>query len=228
MPDRKEFSSYFKTGDLIPTGGNRTKFKIEKIEDEWIVIQPTEAKGRASHRLTYGKIGAVIDGFAEVDPNRIVPTIHSVLTSRGQPEDYTNETYLYGIARAYIERSKFDNHADEAYPEEIPDESARLLIEGAKKKITINAYERDPSARRRCIERWGNSCAVCGFNFGKRFGSYGDGFIHVHHLTPLAQIGREYQLNPEHDLRPVCPNCHAMLHHSTPALSIEELRKILQ
>jgi predicted HNH restriction endonuclease len=30
------------------------------------------------------------------------------------------------------------------------------------------------------------------------------------------------------DLRPVCPNCHAVLHHRVPAFSIEEVRTFLQ
>jgi len=29
------------------------------------------------------------------------------------------------------------------------------------------------------------------------------------------------------DLRPVCPNCHAMLHKRTPAISIEELQGLM-
>lgn len=32
---------------------------------------------------------------------------------------------------------------------------------------------------------------------------------------------------PIHDLRPVCPNCHAMLHKRNPAYSIEELKGFL-
>jgi 5-methylcytosine-specific restriction protein A len=45
----------------------------------------------------------------------------------------------------------------------------------------------------------------------------------VHHLRPLAEIGAEYVLDPEVDLRPVCPNCHAMLHRTRPPMSIEAL-----
>jgi 5-methylcytosine-specific restriction protein A len=69
---------------------------------------------------------------------------------------------------------------------------------------------------------------VCGLDFGERYGALGEGFIHVHHLTELASIGREYEVDPVRDLRPVCPNCHAMLHRTDPALSPEELRAILE
>jgi 5-methylcytosine-specific restriction enzyme A len=99
--------------------------------------------------------------------------------------------------------------------------------EGAKRRILVNAYERDPRARNKCIEYWGVSCSVCDFHFQYFYGEIGQRFIHVHHLKPLAEIGEEYAVDPIEDLRPVCPNCHAMLHRQTPALSIEELRTLV-
>ena len=63
---------------------------------------------------------------------------------------------------------------------------------------------------------------VCGFNFEDRYGTHGKGFIHVHHLDPLAQGERE--VVPERDLRPVCPNCHYMLHRNGKLLSPEVLK----
>lgn len=101
------------------------------------------------------------------------------------------------------------------------------VVEGARKTITINVYERDPSARKRCIDRWGAVCSVCGFEFVALYGELGRGFIHVHHVRPLAEVGEAYILDPENDLRPVCPNCHAMLHRRRPALSIDELKLLL-
>ena len=76
------------------------------------------------------------------------------------------------------------------------------------------------------MQHYGYDCAVCDFNFGELFRELGEGFIHVHHLKPLAEIGDEYYLDPIKDLRPVCPNCHAMLHRKRPPLSIEELKRL--
>ena len=102
------------------------------------------------------------------------------------------------------------------------------VYEGAKKVITVNAYERDRTARDRCIEHWGLRCVACDFDFGETYGSIGAGFIHVHHLRPISEIGEQYRLDPVEDLRPVCPNCHAMLHRGNPVLSIEKLREIIK
>lgn len=107
--------------------------------------------------------------------------------------------------------------------DELSDESLETLPEGARKQVSVNAYERSGEARKRCLTKWKHHCAVCNFHFEHFYGSIGKEYIHVHHLKPLHSIGQEYQINPEEDLRPVCPNCHAMLHQTNPPLSIEEL-----
>jgi predicted HNH restriction endonuclease len=37
--------------------------------------------------------------------------------------------------------------------------------EGSRHQVTVNAYERDPVARDKCIQHYGPTCVVCGFNF---------------------------------------------------------------
>jgi hypothetical protein len=109
-------------------------------------------------------------------------------------------------------------------PEEIP---ASVHFEGAAREIKVNAYERNPLARKLCLEVYGCSCVVCGFNFEKVFGQFAAGFIHVHHLVPLSDIGQSYEVDPIRDLRPVCPNCHAAIHMSGVVRSIEEVKELL-
>jgi 5-methylcytosine-specific restriction protein A len=100
--------------------------------------------------------------------------------------------------------------------------------EGAQKRVVVNAYERSTRARRACIAHHGSSCAVCGMNFRDKYGEMGEGFIHVHHTRALAFTRRAYRVDPVRDLLPVCPNCHAMLHATTPPLDLDELRKIVR
>ena len=113
---------------------------------------------------------------------------------------------------------------EQLFPEILPEGK---YVEGAVRRVTVSVYERDPKARAECIRRHGSRCVVCGLDFSNRYGNIGRGFIHVHHLKPLASRRREYQLNPAKDLVPVCPNCHAMLHTSEPPLSVDELKSIL-
>jgi predicted HNH restriction endonuclease len=100
--------------------------------------------------------------------------------------------------------------------------------EGAGHTVAVNAYERDPQARRDCIRHYGADCCICGFNFGATYGEDGEGYIHVHHLVPLSEIGEEYIVDPIKDLRPVCPNCHAALHLGGTCRTIEELQALVE
>ena len=111
------------------------------------------------------------------------------------------------------------------YPDDV--ETNTVHYEGAVKKTTVNRYERDYKARDKCIEHYGLECTVCHFDFEDTYGELGAGFIHVHHLVQISDIRQEYLLDPIKDLRPVCPNCHAMLHKKNPPLSIDELKKVL-
>lgn len=102
-----------------------------------------------------------------------------------------------------------------------------LLFEGAVRRIRVNVFERNQTARALCIRHYGAICAVCSFDFELVYGTIGRGFTHVHHLIELCEIGKDYQVDPVNDLLPVCPNCHAMLHTSRPAMKVADLRDII-
>ncbi len=140
---------------------------------------------------------------------------------REQPEDERSRI----SADARIERLDADDFVFSLADEITEPET---LVEGAACRISVNAYERNPEARRRCIEHHGPSCCICDLSFGSVYGEVADGYIHVHHLRALSEIGEEYTVDPIADLRPVCPNCHAVLHRRTPAYSIEEVRRFLR
>jgi len=106
-----------------------------------------------------------------------------------------------------------------------PDDVAETFFEGAKKQITVNKYERNKTARDKCIDHYGCFCSVCGIDFEKIYGEIGKDFIHVHHIKPISEIGIEYELDPVKDLRPICPNCHSMVHRTKSAIPIDDLIK---
>jgi predicted HNH restriction endonuclease len=112
----------------------------------------------------------------------------------------------------------------------LPGELARpsLYIEGAIRRVSVNAYERSQEAALQCKAVRGTTCVVCGFDFGAVYGTEFAGFIHVHHLRPLSEIGAEYVVNPVTDLCPVCPNCHAVIHYGGRLRSVEEVRGLLE
>lgn len=123
-------------------------------------------------------------------------------------------------------RCKLSLDSESIFPDEIHENGN--LTEGVKKTISVNAYERNTTARKECIEHYGVVCNVCQFDFEAIYGSVGSGFIHVHHIVPLHVINKSYIVDPIKDLRPVCPNCHAMLHRGSTTLTIKELKEIIK
>ena len=113
---------------------------------------------------------------------------------------------------------------------ELDEQEYQLETEGYRKSVYVNLYERNPKARREAIKYHGTKCAVCEMSFEDKYGEMGAGFIHIHHIVPISEIGKEYKINYKTDLVPVCPNCHAMLHRKVNdrTLTIEELKSILK
>lgn len=99
--------------------------------------------------------------------------------------------------------------------------------EGFQKQILVNKFERSIKLRNNCIEKFGCDCIACKFNFEKNYGQRGFEFIEVHHLVPLSIIKKEYIATAD-DLRPVCSNCHSMIHRFKPFLTINEITDIVE
>ncbi|MFQ6372909.1 HNH endonuclease [Shewanella sp. YIC-542] len=110
----------------------------------------------------------------------------------------------------------------------VKDSQQPVFHEGGCKTIELSVHERDPAARKACIQHFGATCQVCGFDFEKTYGTLGQGFIHVHHRVDLALVSNRREVNPIEDLIPVCPNCHAMLHSEMPAMAVEDLKIIIK
>jgi len=107
-------------------------------------------------------------------------------------------------------------------------------ISSEEGKVIIR-YHRYRERNRKIVERkkkkvqkqTGNLiCECCNFNFGKTYGKHGEGFIECHHITPLSEI-KGVEKTKLDDLTLLCSNCHRMIHHSRPWLTLEQLRKII-
>ncbi|NLF72442.1 MAG: HNH endonuclease [Candidatus Anammoximicrobium sp.] len=135
------------------------------------------------------------------------------------------EADLESLWQDHLDRIGWQGRTRYLQPDEVP--NAKTYVEGATRRVTVNAYERNREARKKCIAYYGPTCAACGFDFGRVYGEIGKNYIHVHHLLDLAEIGQNYEVDPIKDMRPVCPNCHTILHTLMPAMSIDRLRDIL-
>ena len=107
------------------------------------------------------------------------------------------------------------------------DVSTLVRSEGSQRQALCTRYERDPKLREACAQRDKWTCVICGRNFEDKYGDIGKDFIHVHHIEAISSRGGEYNATLD-DVCAVCPNCHAMLHRQKPALTPDELRKMLK
>ncbi|MCY7895644.1 DUF3427 domain-containing protein [Bacillus spizizenii] len=222
-------------------GGNWNTGYTSFNNDVFVFVNISSA-GRTGHDYDNKFIGDDLQWFGKNSHSLQNASIQSMLKPKGNiyiftREDSNNPLFTYqGNARVKefhdtkpvkiiweFNDEKEIRHNQMA--EEI--DNPTRYIEGATKKVSVNVYERNPMARKKCLEHYGFSCVICGFDFEKVFGELGKGFIHVHHIIELNQIGKEYEIDPINDLRPVCPNCHAMLHKKKPSFTVEELKDII-
>ncbi len=126
----------------------------------------------------------------------------------------------------YFDEEGFACTSSVKLPEEVSESST--YSEGSVQRILVNSYERDPQAREECIRHYGTTCVLCHCDLVATYGELMQGFIHIHHVRPLSCVGRGYRVDPIQDLRPVCPNCHAVVHRRDPPYSLDEVRQFLK
>lgn len=121
-----------------------------------------------------------------------------------------------------------DNYQTDFFPDIVKENETEY--EGAKKLVTVNKYERSSKARENAVDFHGINCKVCDLNFEEMYGEIGADFIHIHHLIPIHEIGRNYKIDYRSDLIPVCPNCHSMLHRKIDGKepTVEELKEMIK
>ena len=237
--DSRLFSSLFAPGDEVPSGGppehkNAARLEIIKIEDCGVRVKAIKAKKPVL--LKFVEMQAVYQGIEVVNPKSIQTTIQPLLkplSASGKPNTST-ENYLYGFAREIIarlgeaavplEQSSATEASTSPADTAVDTAGTAVFEEGELFERWVKERERDPAAIERCKEIHGVVCKACGFNFEFVYGPRGRGFIHVHHLNPLALSDGKRAVDPERDLIPLCPNCHAMVHKGD-LLTLEELKQ---
>lgn len=94
--------------------------------------------------------------------------------------------------------------------------------------ITSTPYEDEHRDLDRAAAGDTARCACCGMSFAACYGDSTAHLVHVHHLDPLSSSRGERRVDPVRQMRPVCPNCHAVLHLRRPPLSVDEVRALIR
>ncbi|MBT0812970.1 hypothetical protein KIH41_16910 [Litoribacter ruber] len=105
--------------------------------------------------------------------------------------------------------------------------NAQAEEEGTQDEILLSKYERSRVNRTLCLSFHGYDCKACGENLRERYGEAARKFIHVHHLNPMALVGKAVP-DPVREMVPLCPNCHAVAHRRNPPYTLNELKNMLK
>lgn len=208
---------------------------------EWYLFPNVGVAGRTGHDYANAWEGDRFRWYGKDEAQHDHPTIQRMTSPGAVVHLFTRQAnrdpfYYHGLVRhvqiipgktvSVIWTGRTDADPMKApLAEEVT--AGQVYEEGAVMTVQVQVRERDPAARRACVQHHGYTCSVCGLLMRDRYGPIADGFIHVHHLSRLADADAVRAVDPVKDLRPICPNCHAVVHLRTPPLSIEEAKSLL-
>lgn len=227
VPSPSEYKSAFKNIAITELQLKMLEIHYQSPEYTLTATQMANALGYPHYSVSngnYGRLGSRLGDALGWKPDDFDLGV-SVLSTFAKPENNWQWIMRPEVISA-LESLGWVNPSTIAFPNEV-DESV-AYVEGAVKSVAVNAFERNAKARTKCISHYGYKCSVCGILLSDIYGEIAVNFIHIHHIKQLSTIGEEYEVNPIEDLKPVCPNCHAMIHRRNPAYSIEEVRSLLK
>ena len=150
----------------------------------------------------------------EEEQKRIALTLEALKYFKGFVKFNRTANYKR-LFDAKIRRERQQAAHTEMPDNSVPETENTARTEGSVTQVCVTHYERNPEDRKKCLEKYGYVCQVCGMNFEDTYGEIGRQFIEVHHLYPVCNMGEDYQFDPldeERGLIPLCSNCHSMIH----------------
>lgn len=129
-----------------------------------------------------------------------------------------------------IQSSEKENHHVELFDENV------TINEGTQTIQNTKVYERSKKLRDQAIKYYKTDdkikCHACCFDFENFYGEYGKDFIEIHHEKPVYQYnGDDIEktiTDALENVKPICPNCHRMIHRRRKnLLTLKELRDLI-
>ena len=112
------------------------------------------------------------------------------------------------------------------------------ISEGMSKTVVRIQKKRSGALRNAAMNEYRDGdghirCKVCGFDFLEVYGELGKDYIEFHHEEPIFLMAKEgeekFLKRAVKEVKPVCANCHRMLHRKRrQVLTIEELKRRIE
>ena len=107
------------------------------------------------------------------------------------------------------------------------------VVEGKVRQAKVR--ERSKKLRDAAIQHYTNNgkiiCSACEFDFAEVYGEYGKGYIQIHHEKPVCQYDDQgfnaYIHEAINHMKPLCANCHCMIHRKKEPITVADLRIII-
>lgn len=180
---RKDIYKVFNVPEEKQGGNWNTGYTT--FNNDIFIFASINSAGRTGHDYDNKFLGDEFQWFGKNHHSLSTPTIQAMINPRGNiyiftREDSSNVKFVYqgnGRVKDYEDTKPVKiiwnfNDENEEYPNKTTEEveNPKKYREGATKQVSVNIYERNPLARRKCIEYYGCSCIVCNFNFEKAYG----------------------------------------------------------
>lgn len=212
----------------IYTESEKLGYKPKKFR---IMVNRDGAKETADTLLASNKTSSGFIALREIGLEALKLSVEYLVLQRPWRELFDDDQLE--VARDRLRQMKCPLPPDDSVtelgvsPPAEPKSDPKTFKEAASRQRTIISYHRNPAARDACIKHYGTTCAICGFDFRRAYGAVADGFIHVHHLAMISDAGGEREVDPIEDLRPVCANCHEVIHLGGVCRSIDDVKKLI-
>ena len=204
----------------ILAGRNDTKFS-QKVRN---LVSHRSSNGMADFTIFNNSTHMLSDkGEAYLNDNPDV--IAYILNNNSSYEDIQKISISADLARS-------KKNSVLVYDENI------IISEGTTTTTITKTRKRSAKLREASIMQYSNingdiSCYACGFNFKKIYGELGKDYIEIHHEEPLYQYSDDdfdkYLSEAIKKTKPLCSNCHRMLHrHRDKVITADDLKCIIK
>lgn len=143
----------------------KTNMALMGIEDETLWINPRRAGfsiGLSGKKLEHRMIGFMESMFS------CAPHGYGQKNTRLNKNDLpfwvTDDVEALRLAVNYYLGIEEIEELSNLFPDEVTEGE---YLEGRVETVNVNAYERNPEARKKCIQYHGTNCSICGFDFHK-------------------------------------------------------------
>jgi len=224
---RKAFNELIDEG-IIHKIEVQSQKEMQSIEEEVIVKVSEEPKiAHATSENKQDELSAFDRLFASIMASSEPVKSESVKNEESTKEESSSSTIQSSEIYAKDEEEVISEDGKLNSVEMLPEvvNETYEYTQPSKETLDIDYIEK---IKKECIDYYGAICDICGFDFGYTYGETYEQYIDVHNQKSAEGEEISPTTHPIEDLIPICYNCHHVIHSTTPAIPVDEMRKMVK